>query len=81
MALPLASTPTQETYESIGTVEYYICYVLAVIAVLVFAVGAYRRVSRLRVLRDAEHPVICSRVCPLAGSLDSSNAHHESSLS
>jgi hypothetical protein len=45
MALPLASTPTRETYEPIGTVEYYIFYMLAVIAVLVFAVGAYRRVK------------------------------------
>jgi Fe-S oxidoreductase len=35
----------RETYEPIGTVEYYIFYLLAVIAVLIFAVGAYRRVK------------------------------------
>jgi Fe-S oxidoreductase len=45
MALPLASAPTRETYEPIGTVEYYIFYMLALIAVLIFAVGAYRRVK------------------------------------
>ena len=44
MVQPLASTPTRETYEPIGTVEYYIFYMLAVIAILIFAVGAYRRV-------------------------------------
>ena len=44
MATLLEVTP-RETYEPIGTVEYYIFYLLAVIAVLIFAIGAYRRVK------------------------------------
>jgi Fe-S oxidoreductase/nitrate reductase gamma subunit len=45
MAIPLQATPTRETYEPIGEVEYLIFYMLAAITILVFVVGAYRRVK------------------------------------
>jgi len=45
MAIPLQATPTRETYEPIGEVEYLIFYMLAAITILVFAVGVYRRVQ------------------------------------
>jgi len=43
--IPLDSTPTRETYEPIGSTEYVLFYMLAIVTILVFAVGAYRRVQ------------------------------------
>ena len=45
MEIPLQETPTRETYEPIGEVEYLIFYMLAAITILVFTVGVYRRVQ------------------------------------